>query len=509
MVSTLRSAEKMMEHDRTQTSTLPDLPLVLSNTPLGLTQILEQEGVPFVVWESDHDDRSVRAGRFVIWDHRLGPNPSKRSGSIQGDHQLIDLADLGIGLDRWNALLNYRPCLASWEFDGVVVREKIAAVDRHAFRTEVLAQLRRRIIEHGGIWARIAPFPYPYRAAFNFRVDLDEPVRTDYARFAVARRPLNDCTSHCVSTSAYGTDPEVLADLRGRDVLSHGHHHVVYRDEADNRRNLDRADAILRGAGIVPEGFAGPHGRWDHGIDHVLESLGYRFASDFQVGYDDLPFRPAVGSRLSERFQIPITPICAGIFHEAGVRSDKRIVSTYRELARRRIEAGRPAFLYGHPERRLVHHPRVFGELDRLLDDYPDTWRVTLSEFARWWRWRNELDWSLQNLGDNRVRIQFTGDIATYQATVEIPTDASMSNAIRVPISRPVMMVDRQQLRRTPLPSSAIEPAPTTVPIAWNGRSALKNWLDWETETPINELPTRGVRNRLKRWLRSRREAVC
>ena len=74
----------------------------------------------------------------------------------------------------------------------------------------------------GGFWARLAPFPFPYRSAFNFRADLDEPVAEDYARFARARRPLADCCTHFVSTNAYGENPAVLQDLHRFDTQSHG-----------------------------------------------------------------------------------------------------------------------------------------------------------------------------------------------------------------------------------------------------------------------------------------------
>ena len=39
-----------------------------------------------------------------------------------------------------------------------------------------------------------------------------------------------DCTTHFVSTRAYGDVPGVLQDLSRFDTQSHGHYHVVYRD---------------------------------------------------------------------------------------------------------------------------------------------------------------------------------------------------------------------------------------------------------------------------------------
>ena len=72
-----------------------------------------------------------------------------------------------------------------------------------------------------------------------------------------------------------------------------------------------------------PVGFAAPHGRWNAGLDAVLDELGYLYSSDFQLGYDDLPFFPWREDRFSSVLQVPIHPICEGLFLDAGVRSGR------------------------------------------------------------------------------------------------------------------------------------------------------------------------------------------
>ena len=139
----------------------------------------------------------------------------------------------------------------------------------------MIGALRQQVLAGGGIWIRLAPFPYPFRSAFNFRVDLDEPVPEDYHRFALTRNLLADCCTHFVSTHAYENEGEVLSDLRRHDTQSHGHFHYVYRDPEANFRNLERADRVLRDAGFAPAGFAAPHGRWNPGLDDAVEWLGY------------------------------------------------------------------------------------------------------------------------------------------------------------------------------------------------------------------------------------------
>ena len=75
-------------------------------------------------------------------------------------------------------------------------------------------------------------------------------------------------------------------------------------------------------------GFAGPHGRWDPSLDDTLEDLGYLYSSDFQLGYDDFPFYPWKGDRFSRVLQIPVHPVCEGLFLEAGV-DDPGVIGDY------------------------------------------------------------------------------------------------------------------------------------------------------------------------------------
>ena len=73
----------------------------------------------------------------------------------------------------------------------------------------------------GGLWVRLASFPYPYRSAFSFRADLDEPEPDDYQQFATARTPLADCFHAILSAQyAYAEHVDVLNDLRLHDTQS-------------------------------------------------------------------------------------------------------------------------------------------------------------------------------------------------------------------------------------------------------------------------------------------------
>ena len=98
--------------------------------------------------------------------------------------------------------------------------------------------------------------------------------------------------------------------------------------------NLERAHRILCSSGIEPVGFAGPHGRWRASLDEQLEDLGYLYSSDFQIGYDDFPFYPWRGDRFSRVLQIPVHPVCEGLFLDAGVDDPELIGEYFRQVDR-------------------------------------------------------------------------------------------------------------------------------------------------------------------------------
>ena len=293
-------------------------PLLLWKTPPGLELILAQEGVAFETIKEPHPF-AFCSSRFVLFDSRAVA--MNELGRLLTPCQVaidVDALRAGEPVDPFAALIDDRAARASWSLESGTVSERVARFPKAWIRRRVIARLRRAIQRAGGVWIRLAPFPYPYRSAFGLRVDLDEPAAGDYHRYASALGPLADCCTHFVSTHAYGHHAGVLSDLRRYDTQSHGHFHHVYRDPLANRINLERADRILRGSGFEPDGFAAPHGRWRPSLDDQLEELGYWYSSDFQLGYDDFPFYPWKQDRFSRILQMPVHPGLRGVVPRGG-----------------------------------------------------------------------------------------------------------------------------------------------------------------------------------------------
>lgn len=478
---------------------LPLLPLLLWETPPGLELLMMQEGVPFQRVREPHR-LAFRGGRFVLFDGRRYPARRLRH-LLSPEHRAIDIESLRRTepVDPFVAAVDVRGARSSWIVAGARLTETVARFDRAAIRRRILGRLSETIQRAGGLWAHLAAYPHPYRSAFNFRVDLDEPYPDDYARFAEARRPIAECTTHFLNTHAYGTCQRVLDDLRGLDTQSHAHFHFVYRSEASNRHNLVRADQLLREAGFGPVGYAAPEGRWNPGLGRVVEELGYGYASEFQLGFDDVPFFPWTGARFSPVLQVPVHPICEGLFLEAGIDDPAVIAGYLVQALRRKVEAGEPAFLYGHPERRLGRFPRVVTAIATEAAQMSLLWRVTLTGFADWWRWRASRRWSALGRSPGIVEIQFEEWDPAYRPALVVHRGG---HAATFALDHSRVRLDLQQAAYVRRDVRIDLPGPIPAPRSWGLRRVLRAALDWETVTPLEELPVDTVPARLKKQLR-------
>ncbi|RUL86177.1 polysaccharide deacetylase family protein [Tautonia sociabilis] len=479
---------------------VPVLPLLLWGTPPGLELILRQDGVPF---ETVVEPLPIvlQRGKFVLVDARSGVSAHGLPLAPCQEAIDIDRFRREWPFDPFAALVDNRASRFGWRVAGEELTERVSIRDKGAIRRRLLAQLRAELARRGGIWARISAFPYPYRGAFNLRLDLDEPIPGDYFRFAEARRPLDDCTTHFVSTAAYGDLADVLADLRRVDTQSHGHFHFVYRDPEANRRNVQRAHDLLEASGFDPVGFAAPQGRWNPGLDGVLESLGYRYSSDFGLGYDDLPFFPWFGGRFSKVLQVPVHPICEGLFLDAGIGDGREIAAHLVRAVRARIDVGEPAFVYGHPERRLARYPEVVAALASEVERYELLWRTTLTEFADWWLWRGRRRWSVSARGPGVFEVAFEEWSDAYHPTLELVRGRHVAS-LPVLGPRAVLRLDGLSFEG---PSRRVDlPAPIAVRRPFSLKAAVRTALDWETVTPLEELDAGSIsamlKKRLRRW---------
>jgi peptidoglycan/xylan/chitin deacetylase (PgdA/CDA1 family) len=475
---------------------LPLLPLILEDVPPGLVQALGQEGVPFL-----HRVSAATRGRFVLFDSRRRASPRVGPGQVAID---VDRLRDGSRPDPLEALLEERSQRHQWRIGGLTVTEEIARVDRRILRKRILGVLREAIERAGGVWLAVAAFPFPYRSALNFRIDYDQYNPQDFDATLGAIAGHEHATSHFVNAAAYLPLEDALARLRGLDVGSHGYRHHTYLGEEENLTNIRRGIETLRALGIEPSGFVAPHGRFNRGLLAAMEKSGIGHSSEFGLAYDDLPFFPRGGSVL----QIPIHPVSLGIFLEAAQREAARSRNTirqavhtavdyFRHTARGKYRAGQPVFLYGHPTRRLGSHPEVLRAVFDEAEGFAAIWKTTLSRFAAWWRARAGVRLSVVRQADQLV-VTANRRPDKYALGIEFWRGRHVA---RMPLGRRVLRFSPSALAyENRAAESTVRPVRIDSPEGLRGR--IRRWIDWERETPTEEIGSGAWRNWAKRTLR-------
>ena len=477
---------------------LPLLPLCLSELSDEFAGILTREGVP----HRPHDPARPR-GTFVLYDGRFRqPVPELADGQIPLDIGVI-ASDPG-NAHPLDLLEDESAELRRWQVGPLSLVEHVARTDRREVRRWIVGELRKAIEKRGGIWVTLSPFPFPYRSALNVRIDYDQFDRADFHRMLDATEGHENATSHFVCASAYEGQTEAVARLRGMDVGSHGQHHHTYRSFEENRSNIARGIATLQQMGIEPSGFVAPGGRFTPGLRKALDQLNVGHSSEFAWGYDDLPGHPANSSTL----QIPVHPVCLGLFlgavvgegsrRTAAERQAIRLAGDYfRDLIRTRYRQCEPIFLYGHPTGRLGRFPQMLSQIFEQTSELSGLWPTTMTQMATWWKARSCV----------RLRVEREGD--AYRVTCDaLPESWPLAfdywrgkHVARMPLENRVT-----RFNPSALAYESREARPTFKPVRIDQPEGLKGrvkrWLDWEKETPIDELPTDSIRNRTKRLLR-------
>jgi hypothetical protein len=298
-----------------------------------------------------------------------------------------------------------------------------------------------------------------------------------------------------------------LLRLNGADVGSHGYWHHTYYDAQDNLKNIRRGIEVLVAAGLQPSGYVAPHGRFNRGLLRAMESLGIGHSSEFALAYDDLPFFPQHSSVL----QIPVHPICLGLFLEAnrldasrrdaaGGESDAaadRAAAHLAETIQAKYHAGEPVFLYGHPDGRLGRYPRVLRATLETAAGYSGLWRTDRTTIARWWRERAALRLSVQREAECFV-VRCEGQRFDFPPAIEFWRGEHLAI---MPLTQPETKFSPEALayerRRVPGLPHAVRIDPPH-----NLKSRVRRYVDWEKVTPVEEISTHTLRGWLKKTLR-------
>ena len=336
-------------------SPLPPLPLMLWETPPGLELALAQEGVPFVKVREPHPlafrAGSVRAVRRPEGRRRLkvraclSRQTTPRSTSTSSAE--------GSEVDPFRALIDTEGARGSVVDRGAIRWSNGSpAIPRPGSAGRLIDRLRRPSLRAGRDLGEAGRhIPFPYRSAFNLRLDLDEPEPEDY--FNGSPRPVVRSTTARPTSSApapMAVSRRVLDDLRRSTPSRTG---ITTSSTATPRRtarNLERAHRILRRRRVRgPRGSPAPTAGGTRGSTGSSKTSATRTHPTSSSATTTSRSSPggATGSRRSSRSR-SIRSAKASSSRPAATPGWSPTTSLRVILAK--IEAREPAFVYGHPE---------------------------------------------------------------------------------------------------------------------------------------------------------------
>ncbi len=460
---------------------LPLLPLILHHVPWSFRQALGQEGIPYRMYRP-----GPAQGRFLIFDSRSQPSAIVAAGQV-----VLDLAEFRWEFteDPFEALEDVGSQRLGWQIGPWRLEGQAARVDKRSVRQQLMDRLRQWVEQHGGLWLRVAPFPFPYRSAFCFRIDHDDYQPEDFLRTLDAIGGWEQATSHCVTAGPFRLAPEALRRLRGLDVGLHGYRYQTYATEEENLENIRRAKELVLEAGLEPIGFAAPGGRWNRALLAALEKLGFSYSSEVGLAYDELPFHPFG----AEILQIPIHPISFRLFLDAAEQAcrdrptQKEVIiqsaqdaaiQYFCQMLQTCTLAGEPLLLHSPVTGCLGRYPRLVRAVLTAASQYGSLWRTNLTEIYRWWQVRSKVHLTVYETSEG-YEVHTHRKPAGFRVGLELWRGAHVAV---IPLDRP---------RRKLLLSS----------LAFEKRSAPSRVY------PVRIDPPEGFRQRLRQWWEWYRQA--
>jgi len=220
---------------------------------------------------------------------------------------------------------------------------------------------------------------------FIFRID------TDYASKEAIEKLYSICewnsipATWFIDVKSQEKYLDVFKLISNHETALHCYEHRTYPDVESNMSNILKAQEILMKAGIKAAGFAAPFGTWNQGIRDAIVQAGFEYSSEFSYDYDNLPSFPLKENEVSGALQVPVHPVSIGSLKRQGFTRDE-MIAYFRSVIAQKEAVHDPMFIYHHPN-------DGNGEVITSLFEYALERKmraVTMLEYARWWKQRNE-----------------------------------------------------------------------------------------------------------------------
>lgn len=186
------------------------LPLLLAGIPTPVEEILRLAGVPVARFDRQAADATAagkNAARFVLFDSRLTISRSDAQVARQRGQTIIDLAELVEDRD-----------------DASSGHGDLTSANRPVTESTLLTRLKQELEKTGGLWLRVADYPFPYQSVFcNGGVS----PSGELARIARRWAGMSPAATHQSASGEGG--PSSATDGREQDLSGRGSNHTLSR----------------------------------------------------------------------------------------------------------------------------------------------------------------------------------------------------------------------------------------------------------------------------------------
>lgn len=368
--------------DHTQ---LPELPLMLAGIAAPVANLLREAGLPVEPLPRVALLASG-TGRFVLFD-------SRNNGSVRQARRAQSQGLKPIDIAPWTPAIND----SADSFDPASPE---AGWPEPVSARSFLDQLKSELESRGGIWVRVADFPFPYQSALGVGIEQQGEELTGFAEIAaalpvaathfVSSRLREDCFEHLATAGSVDLGWEIRpedCEVTARKTLSHWQ----TRQQRFTSAKLSPAGLSFASAGApIPTAKS-------------LSSLGFRYSC-----------QPHSGLACHSR------PVDRRLSDEAWVQFGTLPLPAHEDLVYwvgEHYQAGCPLFITEPATR-----PDLLQELLCLAGDAARCslmWRTTFGEFSHWWRMRRAFKLQVWRTSDG-YSIHGEGDFRPFRWAVEI-----------------------------------------------------------------------------------------
>lgn len=480
-----------------------DLVIGLTNDSLAWRLFLDQEKVPYEIvahskshitpypvliitdahfQDTELLDRHVQSGGKIILDSFTFQKCKKFISKFE---VLIVPGNVKYSAQTWSSEEK------SFELDGISVCEVVARNPKHVMRKQITDAIKKCFHQNQLPYVHLWYYPDKYQSVFAFRFDLDEYQSDDFdmlVRLSARYTNLITCFP-CMRTYENLTSELNRLKATGVEIGSHGYIHHVYQNYTQNKLNLQIAQSKLMPY-MTRKIFAGPHGKWHPSLHRTLEEEQYEYSSEFGLDYDSFPFFPILTNYRSNVLQVPVHPVCEGVFLQKYPYNETMFKHYYSTSMDYKYNEREPMLYFGHSTKRIGRYPNILHNTIGHLENFPNVWKTNMSSWVDWWKKRHHFIFS----------VNWSNGAITTKINIK---NSQFALHICWPDGREELWSEGDFIRLKPtLQTSPIIEQPIAHSVVKKIKNKLKTFLDWEIKTPINQIAVVDIPTFLKKFFR-------